>query len=134
MFPWFSSHIPGPTMCVSHFPRLSVFSTYSRHYSACVSFHTFFRFLGLFQVLVCTFLNFHVFDSFSKYYWSYNVSHFHIFQCFLTYSSFYNVSFSFSFVSILAICHVLQCTFIIFLVFQCFSPYSSSYNVRFSFS
>ena len=82
-FPSFSSHIPGPTMFVSHFPRLSVFSTYSRHNSPCVSFHKFFRFLALFQVLLCTFLIFHSFDSFSKYFRSYIVSHFPRFSVFL---------------------------------------------------
>ena len=82
-FPSFSSHIPGPTMFVSHFPRLSVFSTYSRYYSACVSFLTFFRFLALLQVLVCTFFIFPDFDSFSKYFRSYNVSHFPRYSVFL---------------------------------------------------
>jgi hypothetical protein len=82
-FPSFSSHIPGPIMFFSHFPRLSVFSTCSRYYSACVSFHTFFRFLALFQVLMSTFLIFHVFDSFSKNFRSYNVSHFPRFSVFL---------------------------------------------------
>ena len=133
-FPSISSHIPGPTIFVSHFTRLSVFSTYSRHNSACVSFLSFYRFLALFQVLVFTFLIFHVFAYFSKYFRSYNVSHFPRFSGFLGIFQFLRVSFSFSFVSILAICHVLQCTFIIFLIIQCFLPYSSSYQVRFPFS
>ena len=70
------------------------------------------------------------------------LSHFHVFQCFSPYFKSYHVSLSFSsFVSFLAICHVLQCafqifhvcqfsmfqdlpcTFFIFHFFQCFSPY-----------
>ena len=134
MFPWFSSHIPGPTMFVSHFPRLSVFSTYSRYYSACVSFLSFFRFLALLQVLVCTFFIFPVFDSFSKYFRSYNVSHFPRYSVFLDILQFSPCEF------LIFVCqyfrHMSCPTMYIyhFLVFQCFSPYSSSYHVRFSFS
>ena len=134
MFFSVSHHIPGPTMFVSHFPRLSVFSTFSRSYNACVSFYTFFRFLALFQVLECTFLILQGFDSFSKYFRSYNICDFTRFSVFL------------------AIFHLLPCEFLIcvcqfsrhmscptvyiyhFHVFQCFSPYSRTYHVRFSFS
>ena len=82
----FSGHIPGPTVCVSHFARLKVFlaifwvlefaflsfhfflcfSPYSRSYSVCFSFCTFFRvfffFFPIFQVLLCVSLIFHVFQ------------------------------------------------------------------------
>jgi hypothetical protein len=76
-----SHHIPGPTLCVSlfasfsmflaifhvlpcefSFPRLSVFSPYSRSYSVFVSFYTFFSFLAIIQVLWCTFLIFPFFS------------------------------------------------------------------------
>ena len=85
----FSGHIPGPTVCVSHFARLKVFlaifwvlefaflsfhfflcfSPYSRSYSVCFSFSTFFIFFfffffffPIFQVLLCVSLIFHVFQ------------------------------------------------------------------------
>ena len=82
----FSGHIPGPTVCVSHFARLKVFlaifwvlefaflsfhfflcfSPYSRSYSVCFSFCAFFRvfffFFPIFQVLLCVSLIFHVFQ------------------------------------------------------------------------
>ena len=95
----FSQHIPDTTVHVSHFSRFSGFSPYYK--SWCVHF-SFFLFFTLSQ----------------------NISGptiFLIFQdikCFLTYSSSHHVSFSFSFVSIFALCHVLQCTFIIFSFFS----------------
>ena len=78
----FSHHIPGPIVCVFHFPRFSVFSPYSRSYREYFSFSTFFNvsrhipgsavyvahfarfsvFLAIFQVLQCAFLIFHVFQ------------------------------------------------------------------------
>ena len=101
----FSRHNPGPTVCVSHVPRCSVFLPYSRSNIVCVSFSMLFSFLAILQVLQCTFIIFHVFHSFSLY------------------SRSYHVSFSFSFlVSFLAIFQVIQCTFLIFHVFQYFSP------------
>ena len=57
-----SRHIPGQTVFVSHFPRFSVFSPYSRSNSVFVSFFTFFSFLAIFHVLECEFLIFHVFQ------------------------------------------------------------------------
>ena len=82
----FSHHIPGPTMWVSHFPRLSGFSLYSRSNSVCVSFSTFsiflpysrfyhvrysfstfFSFLAIFQVLQCVYLILHALKCFSPY-------------------------------------------------------------------
>ena len=50
-----SRHIPGPTVCISHFSRFSVF-------------------LAIFQVLQCAFLIFHVFQCFLPYSRSYSVS------------------------------------------------------------
>jgi hypothetical protein len=38
MFLTVSRHIPGPTLCVSHFPQFSFFSPYSRSYSVHFSF------------------------------------------------------------------------------------------------
>jgi hypothetical protein len=92
-----SHHIPDPKVCVSHFARFSVF-------------------FSIFHVLPCEFLIFLVFQFFSPYYRS------------------YNVSFSLSLlISVLAIFHVLKCAFLIFHVFQCFSPYSRSCSVCVSF-
>ena len=56
ILPWFS-----------HFPRLSVFSTYSSSYSLCFSFSTFFRFLAISHLLQWPFLIFQVFQRFSSY-------------------------------------------------------------------
>ena len=102
-----SSHISYPTIWVSHFPHLSVFSPYSRSYRVCVSFYTFFRFLTIFQVLQCSFLICYVFQCFSPYFIS------------------YHASFSFSsFVGFLAIFQVLKCEFLLFLFgeFYCYNP------------
>ena len=57
----FSHHIPGPTACISHFPRFPVFLPYSRSYSVCFSFSTIFCFLAILQVLPCEFLIFLIF-------------------------------------------------------------------------
>jgi hypothetical protein len=83
MFVTLSRHIPGTTLCVSHFPQFSFFSPYYRSYSVyfsfspflsvscqfslnsvCVPFSTFFNFLAIFQVLQCVFLNLHIFQCF----------------------------------------------------------------------
>jgi hypothetical protein len=56
-----SCHIPGLTVFVSHFPRFSVFLTYSRTSSVCFSFSTFFRSLDIYQVRQWAFLIFQVF-------------------------------------------------------------------------
>jgi len=131
-----SRHIPGPTECVSHFARVSVFLAifqflpceflificqFSRHIpgpTVCVShFSRFLTFLAIIQVLQCTFLIFHPF------------------QCFSPYSRSYHVSFSISLlVSFLTIIQVLQCIFHIFHVFHCFSPYSRFHSECVSFS
>jgi hypothetical protein len=96
----FSSHIPGPTVCVSHFPG-------------------FLTFLAIFQVLHCVFLILHVLSVSCHIscptMW---VSHFHCFSVFSPYSRSYYVNFSFSFlVSFLTIFQVLQCAFLTFQVF-----------------
>jgi hypothetical protein len=99
-----SGHIPGPTVIVSHFACFQGFSPYSRSYSVCFSFSTFFRFFFGFVF------------------------------CFLPYSRSNSVCVSFSMIfSFLAVFQVLQCVFLIQHVFQCFLPYSRSYSVYFSF-
>ena len=116
MFFSVSRHISCHTMWVSHFPRLSVFSPYSRSYSVsfyfpfwsvfspysssysvCFSLSTFFSFLDIFQVLQCVCLIFNVFH-FSRHILGPTVciSHFNVFQCFLTYFTYYSVCLSFS--------------------------------------
>jgi hypothetical protein len=82
-----SRHIPGPTVCVSHFKCFfsfltiiqvlwsiftilhvfQCFSQYSRSYNICVSFSTFFSFLTTIQILQCVFFIFHVYHCFSPY-------------------------------------------------------------------
>ncbi|SFW05911.1 Uncharacterised protein [Chlamydia abortus] len=57
-----SRHIPGPTVCISHFSRFSVISTFFKSSSGCFSFSMIFTFLVIFHVLQWTFLNFHVFQ------------------------------------------------------------------------
>ena len=103
-------------MFVSHFPRFSAFSLYSR--------------------LQCAFFIFHVFQSYYPYSRSYTVcvsfctffSFFSITQILLVYLSFLNF-FTIS-------CHIpgSKCVFLILHNFQCFSPYFMSYHVIFSFS
>ena len=77
----FSRHIPGPTVCIFHFSRFSVissffksssgcfsfsvnfsFSPYSRSYSVPFSFFTFFSDFVIFQVVKSMFLIFHDFQ------------------------------------------------------------------------
>jgi len=93
----FSNCIPGPTVCISHFPRFSVFLAYSRSYSVHFSFSTFSIFL--------------------QYSRSYSVHSylFHVFQCFLPYFMSYSGCLSFSmFFRFLSILQVLECAFLIF--------------------
>jgi hypothetical protein len=92
----FSRHIPAPTVCISHFPCLSV-SPYYRSYNVCVSFSTFFSFLAIFHVLQCAFLIFHVFSVCHHITGpTVYVSHFPRFSVFSPYSRSYCVHFSFS--------------------------------------
>ena len=112
----FSSHIPDPTVCISHSPRFECFSKYSRSKRVSVSFSRFFSFLTIFQVVLCA------------------CRIFHLFQCSSTYFALYSLSFSFSNIfSILTILQVLQCAFLIFHVLEYFSLYSRSYSVCLSF-
>ena len=60
----FSRHIPGPTVCISHFSRFSVISSFFKSSSGCFSFSMIFSFLGIFQVLQWTILNFPPFSVF----------------------------------------------------------------------
>ena len=117
-----SGHFPGPTVYVfhfarfsmflaifrflpwfSHFPRLSVLSTYSRSYSAC-------------------FFVFHVFQGFSPYSSSYPVFFaFFFFVTFLAVFQFLYCAFSFFIFSVfLGIFQVIQCLCLIFHVFYFF--------------
>ena len=54
----FSRHIPGPTVCISHFSRFSVISSFFKSSSGCFSFSMIFSFLAIFHVLQWTFVNF----------------------------------------------------------------------------
>ena len=116
-----SSHILGPTVCVSHFERFSLFlaifqvlpseflifllcqcfffffSPYSRSYSVCVPFSTFFSFLAIIQVLHCVFVIFHIFECFLPYSRSNSVCvSFSTFFSFLAIVQVYCMYFSFS--------------------------------------
>ena len=115
----FSRHIPGPTVCISHFPRFWLFLASFTSYSLCFTFSTFFSvsghipgptlcishffsfssFIAILQVLQSGFLVFHVFECSSPYSRSNSVC----------------VSF-FTFLSFLAI--YLQCAFQIFTLFS----------------
>jgi hypothetical protein len=69
-----SHHIPGPTFCVSHFPRFSVFSPYPSSYSRHFSFSRFFT--GFCHipgqtVFVYHFQRFSVFSPYSRSYYVY---------------------------------------------------------------
>ena len=107
-----SHHIAGPTMCVSHFARFSVFLDIFLCLSVCFSFSMIFKFHAIFKTLQ----------------WAFPI--FHPFQCFSPYSRSYRVCVSFcTFFSFLIKIQVL----LIFHVFHFFSPYSRSYSVCFSF-
>ena len=102
-------------MCVSHFPRFSVFLPYYRSYSVCVSFSIFVSFLAIVQVLQCVFLIFSRFHSFSSYPWSYSMC--------LSFCMFFNVS-----------RHIPIMWFSHFPCLPVFSPYSRFYSAHYSFS
>ena len=129
----FSRHIPGRTVCISHFSRFAVISSFFKLSRGCFSFSIILSFLAIFHVLQRTFLNFPPFSVF--------LAIFHVLKCvflivrdfqfsrhipgpsactshfsrFLVISSFFKSSsgcFSFSMIfSFLAIFHVLQWTF-----------------------
>ena len=130
-----SCHISRPTMWVSPFPLLSVFSPYSRSTNVCVSFNKFF---GVSCHISCptmsvspfprsqcsrhipgpTVCNFHfsIFSLFLPYSRSFSVlSHFPRFSLFSLKSSNYSLNFS------------------IFHLFHCFLPHIRYYSVRFSY-
>ena len=47
----FSHHNPGPTVCISHFSRFSVISSFFKWSSGCFTFSMIFSFLAIFHVL-----------------------------------------------------------------------------------
>ena len=140
-----SCHISCPTMWVSPFPRLSVFSPYTRSTSVCVSFHMFFGVshhiscptMWVSPFLRCQFshhipgprvCNFH-FSIFSMF-----LAIFQVMQCFVSFSTFF-----FSFLAKIQVLHsiflsisciplflskfqVLQSMLLILNIFQWFSP------------
>ena len=118
------------------FSYLSVFSTYSRSYSVCFPFCTFYSVSHHIpgpRVCVLHFIRFSVFAPQSR---SFIVcfSFCTFFQCFSLYSRSYSVCVSFfTFFGFLATILVLQCAFLIFHVFHCFSPFFRFYLVCFSF-
>ena len=130
----FSHHIPGPTVCISHFSRFSVISSFFKSSMGCFSFSMIFSFLAIFHVLQWTFLNyptfsvflalFHVLKCVFLIFWDFQVSR-HIpgptvsishFSPFAVISWFFKSSsgcFSFSMIfSFLAIFPVLEWTFL----------------------
>ena len=103
-------------MSITHFPRFSVSSPYSRSCSVWVSFSTFICFRSKIQVLQYAFLIFHEFC------------------CFSPYSKSYSVHFSFySFLIFLAIFHLIHFLFFIFLVFLFFFFFDCLFFVFFGF-
>jgi hypothetical protein len=114
-----SSHIPGSTVFVSHFPDVSVFSPYSRFYSLHFSFSRFSVFLAIFQVPQCVFLIFHDFH-YSRHTPGPTecISHF---PCFSVYLAILHViqflHLSLNVFTFLAIIRVLPCVFLFFFTF-----------------
>ena len=87
----FSHHIPGPTVCISHFP----------HFSMC---------LAIFQVLQCMLLILHVFQCFLPYSRSYSV-HFSFFTFLSDFVIFQVVNWMFLFFHDFQFsCHILSHT------------------------
>ena len=75
-FPWFfqlSHHTPGPKVYVPHFSRISVFFTIFHVLQFVDLIFHYFHFPSILQVLQCAFLIFHDFECFSPYSWSYSV-------------------------------------------------------------
>ena len=114
----FSHQNPGPTVCIFHTSRFSLFLSYPKSYSVCFLFSSFF------SVFFPQSSSYSVYFSYLKFFTvSYHipcsivcVSHFTRFSVFL------------------AKFHVLSCEFHIFHIFQFCRPYSMSYSVFFSFS
>jgi hypothetical protein len=63
----FSRHIPGPSVCISHFSRFSVISPFFKSSSGCFSFSMVFSFLAIVHVLQWTFPIFQLFQCSSPY-------------------------------------------------------------------
>ena len=145
-------------MCISHFPRFSVFYAILQalqcaflifhvfHFSChipvprvCIShFPRFSVFLAIFQVLQCTFLIFHVFQVFFflPYSRSYSVYlSFSTFFSFLTVIQAYSVHFSFS--TFFSVSHHIRfhivCLFYFSIKFP-FSQYNNSFFISQPFS
>jgi hypothetical protein len=100
----FSRHIPGATVCISHFSRFSVISSLFKSSSGCFSFSMIFSFLAIFHVLHWTFLKFPPFSVFLANISLPKVSISHFFVIF----------------SFLVIFQVLQCAFSFFTFFSHF--------------
>jgi len=87
----FSCHIPGPTVCISHFSRYSMILSLFKSSSVCFSFSMIFSFLAIFHVLQCALLIFHVFKWFRHFSSrQVDVSNFPRFSVFLQYSLSYS--------------------------------------------
>ena len=69
----FSRHIPGPSVCISHFSRFLVISSFFKSSSGCFSFSMIFSFLAIFHVLQWTVLIFQLFSVF--------LAIFHVLKC-----------------------------------------------------
>ena len=133
------------------FHLFQCFSSYSRSYSVCVSFSTFFSFLAILHVLQCAFLIFLVFECFSPYSRSYSVHfsfstffsisryievpkmvipHYSHFSMFFAIFTSYSMCFSISifFFTFLTIFQVLQCHFS-FSTFLSFSRHITGQKV-----
>ena len=138
----FSRHIPGPTVCISHFSPFSVISSFFNSSSRCFSFSLIFSFLAIFHVLQWTFLNFPPFSVFLAIFhvlkWVFLIfrdfqfsrhnpgptvciSHFPNFSVILSFFKTSSGCFSFSMIfRFLAIFHVLQWIFLNFPPFSIF--------------
>ena len=138
--------ISPPKVCISHFPRFSVFSPYSRSYSVHFSFFTFFSDFVIFQVVKWMFLIFHDFQfschipcptvDISKFstFFSFPrhisrpkvcISHFPWFSVISPYSRSFSVNFTFfMFFSDFVIFQVVKWMFLVFhdLQFSCHIP------------
>ena len=148
-----SSHIPGPTVCISTFSVfLTIFQVlqcvflivrdflFSRHTpgsTVCIFILQVFHYFLPYTNSKCFCLIFQVFKLFSPYSRTYSM-HFSFstlfsVPCHISHPTvcFSHFPFIFSFFAIL---QLLQCAFLIFHVFQCLLPYYTSYSVCFSFS
>ena len=69
----FSQHVLCPTLCISHFSRFLVISSFFKSSRGCFSFSMLFSFLAILHVLQWTFLIFHFFSVF--------LAIFHVLKC-----------------------------------------------------